>query len=106
MLMSEPDVTCVCVSYDTTKYPPKGFPSCLNNEMQCNANRCFFHREKGEEGKAFGWAEAEPRFFLPLPPLPVLMAHEQEVTDGWMGPSVCNAKETSTWALEERATCV
>lgn len=54
MLMSEPDVTCVCVSYDTTKYPPKGFPSCLNNEMQCNANRRFFHGEKGEDRKMFG----------------------------------------------------
>jgi len=72
MLLSEPDVACVCVSYDTTKYPPKGFPSCLNNEMQCNADRCFFHREKGAEGKAFGWAEAEPGSFLPLPPLPAL----------------------------------
>ncbi|XP_009708938.1 PREDICTED: transmembrane channel-like protein 2 [Cariama cristata] len=32
------------------------------------------------------------------------MAGKQEVTDGWMCPSVCNAKETSTWTLEERVT--
>lgn len=44
-LMPELDVTCVCVSYDTAKHPPRGFPSCLNHGMQCNADSCLSEGE-------------------------------------------------------------
>lgn len=57
--MPELDVTCVCVSYDTAKHPPRGFPSCLNHGMQCNADSCLSEGEgRRRESVWVGWGRA------------------------------------------------
>jgi len=67
----------------------------------------FFTGRREQKGKRLGGLRQSLGLSClshPSLPSPAHMARKQEVTNGWMYPSVCNAKETSTWALEERVT--
>lgn len=52
-----------------------------------------FQKERGEEGKVFGWAEAELHSALRA-----CMALMLQLSLGGTCPSACHAQEGSTWS--------